>query len=179
MTTGMTADMESGDADGRERGIAMHLMLQTLTTQALPEMPPLPASVACAIGRAADDPEVQSWWLEAMQTVRHPEFSFLFVQPHFDRAFNEVPVQYLDGEVMIYGIIDRLVLSNGTAFVIDYKTHRSASAATVSTLAGNYRGQMRLYSQGISKVWPDMKVRPCLLFTACRALVAVDDPASA
>jgi hypothetical protein len=38
---------------------------------------------------------------------------------------------------------------------------------------------MRLYTLGIAKLWPKMQVRPCLLFTRCQKLVAMDQPASA
>jgi ATP-dependent helicase/nuclease subunit A len=170
---------ESGDADGRERGTAIHLMLQTLTTQALPASDTLPLTMASTIGREPDDPEAQGWWQEAIHTCHHPACAFLFEPSRFDQAFNEVPVQYLEGDVLVYGIIDRLVLSENNAYVIDYKTHRSANAATVPALAMHYREQLHLYARGIARVWPDMEVRPYLLFTACQELVAMNDPASA
>jgi ATP-dependent helicase/nuclease subunit A len=170
---------ETGDADGRERGIAMHLMLQTLGSQTLPLSEPLPLAVASTIGREPDDPDAQDWWQEALQTWQHPACAFLFDPTRFDQAFNEVPVQYLEGEVLVYGIIDRLVLSGNNAYVIDYKTHRSAGTDTLSELVDNYREQMRLYAMGIARLWPEKDVRPYLLFTACRELVAMNDPASA
>jgi ATP-dependent helicase/nuclease subunit A len=171
--------MAAGDADGRERGMAIHLMLQTLTSAVPPPSRTLPPAVASAIGREPDDPEVQAWWQEALQTCQHPEYAFLFAPSQFERAFNEVPVQYLDGDIMVYGIIDRLVLGDGKACVIDYKTHRSACSETLDDLAGNYREQMRLYARGVTKLWPGMEVRSYLLFTACQALVAMDDDTSA
>ena len=88
-------------------------------------------------------------------------------------------VQFMDGETLIYGIIDRLVISGDTAFVVDYKTHRSASSDTVATLAEDYREQMRLYTLGVAKLWPQLQVRPYQLFTRCQKLVAMDEPASA
>lgn len=170
---------QTGDADGRERGIAMHLMLQILSTQALPVSGTLPLAVASSIGREPDDPEAQRWWQEAIQTRQHSAFAFLFEPSRFDQAFNEVPVQYLEGDVLIYGIIDRLVLSGNNVYVIDYKTHRSTGTDTLSELAGNYREQMRLYTTGIAKLWPGMEVRPYLLFTACQELVVMGDSTSA
>ncbi len=51
------------------------------------------------------------------------------VAPLFDptvsqQAYNEVPVQYLDGNHMVHGIIDRLLVSDGEVTIIDYKTHQ-------------------------------------------------------
>ena len=170
---------EGGDADGRERGIAIHLMLQTLTSQALPASDTLPLTLAGTIGREPDDPEAQGWWQEAIHTRHHPACAFLFEPSRFDQAFDEVPVQYLEGDVLVYGIIDRLVLSGNNAYVIDYKTHRSAGTATLPGLVDNYSNQMRLYARGIARLWPEKAVWPYLLFTACRELVALDNPASA
>ena len=177
VTAGTVTD--TGDADGRERGIAIHLMLQALASRTVPATDSLPASLASAINREVDDPEVHAWWLEAQQTINHPDFAFLFDPEHCDRALSEVPVQFMDGDTLVYGIIDRLVISGETAWVIDYKTHRSASIDTVEALAESYREQMRLYTLGIAKLWPKMQVRPYLLFTRCQKLVAMDGPASA
>ena len=170
---------ESGDDDGRERGTAIHLMLQTLSTRALPASSTLPLAMASTLGRDPDDPEAQGWWQEALHTCHHPDFAFLFEPSRFDQAFNEVPVQYLDGDVLVYGIIDRLVLSGEQAHVVDYKTHRAAASATLPALVDNYRRQMHLYTGGIARLWPGKAVRSYLLFTACRELVALGDSASA
>ena len=62
---------------------------------------------------------------------QHDSFAFLFDPQQTIEAFNEVPVQYMEGDTLVYGIIDRLVISGDTAFIIDYKTHRSASPETV------------------------------------------------
>ncbi len=77
---------------------------------------------------------------------------------------------------MVYGIIDRLVLCAGTVWVIDFKTHTSASRETLATLAAAYREQMQLYARGVRLLWPRQLIRPCLLFTACNALVPMDEP---
>ena len=157
--------MKDGDIDGRERGTAMHLMLQTLTTQELSEPDTLPPAMASAIGREPDDPEGQAWWQEALQTWRNPDFSFMFERPQFDRAFNEVPVQYLDGDVMVYGIIDRLVLSAGKACVIDLqdtpfceyrnttRTRRTLPGADAPVCQGNCKSLARDGGQAIPVVY--------------------------
>ena len=177
--TGTGTGTDNGDADGRERGTAIHLMLQALAAQTVPVMDSVPASLASAINRETDDSEVHDWWLEALHTANHADFSFLFDPEQSDQSFSEVPVQFMDAETLIYGIIDRLVISGDTAFVVDYKTHRSASSDTVTALAGDYREQMRIYTLGVAKLWPKLQVRPYLLFTRCQKLVAMDEPASA
>ena len=104
---------------------------------------------------------------------------FLFDQTQYQQAFNEVPIQYLEGDHLVYGIIDRLIVHNETACIIDYKTHRWADSDSLPRLTDDYREQMRLYADGVAKLWPGMTIKPFLLFTACGQLVAVDKPASA
>ncbi len=171
--------MESGDSDGQERGIAIHLMLQALASQTVPAAASLPASLAGNINRDVHDPQANAWWLEAQTTASHTDFAFLFDPQQYDQAFNEVPVQYLDADILVYGIIDRLVICGDTAFIIDYKTHTTASPETVDRLAGNYREQMRLYCLGVAKLWPEKQIRPYLLFTHSKQLVPMDEPKSA
>ena len=168
-----------GDDDGRERGTAIHQMLEQLATGEAPYPDSMPTTVANALQREASDPECQAWWQEALQTVRDPRLSFLFDPTQYQQAFNEVPIQYLDGDHLVYGIIDRLIINNGMVYVIDYKTHRRADDGSLPRLSDSYREQMRLYANGVAKLWPGKSIKPLLLFTACGELVAMDDPVSA
>jgi len=171
--------MGNGDEDGRERGTAIHLMLEQLSGEEAPYPDSIPTAVTNSLQREASDPECQAWWQEALHTVRNPQLLFLFDQTQYQQAFNEVPIQYLDGDHLVYGIIDRLIVNNGTACIIDYKTHRWADAESLPGLTNTYREQMRLYANGVAKLWPDITIKPFLLFTACGELVAMDGPASA
>ena len=45
----------------------------------------------------------------------------------------------------------------------------------MAELAGGYREQMQLYSTGVSRLWPGLAVKPYLLFTACNALVGMEE----
>jgi ATP-dependent helicase/nuclease subunit A len=167
---------ESGDADGRERGIAIHRMLDFISRSPAAPSPTPPPQLANGLSREAADPELQNWWQEALRTWRHPDLAMLFDPQHCVRARNEVPLQYLQEGQLVYGIIDRLVICKDTVLVIDYKTHRRAAPDTLEELAGGYREQMQLYSAGVAKLWPALAVKPYLLFTACNALVEMEAP---
>jgi ATP-dependent helicase/nuclease subunit A len=171
--TAGTINMDSRDADGRERGIAIHLMLERLACEESAEPGQLLVDLANRLNREVADPELQDWWQEACRTYRHADLVGLFDSRHYRQAYNEVTLQYLDGDRMVYGIVDRLVVSDEALLVIDYKTHRGANSTTLPALVENYREQMRLYAQGVAQLWPERPVRACLLFTACNALVTV------
>jgi len=167
--------LQPGDADGLERGIAIHRMLDILSRSPGMAAPALPAQLAGSLGREAGDPELLGWWQEALHTWRHAGLAMLFDPRHYLRARNEVPLQYVREDQLVYGIIDRLVIREDAVLVIDYKTHRRATPASVAELASGYREQMQLYSTGVSRLWPGLAVKPYLLFTACNALVGMEE----
>jgi len=160
-----------GEIDGRRRGNAIHLMLDRLSRPQAGMPAAGLAGIAGTLNRQADDPELLAWWQEAQAVHADPRFAHLFDPSRYRRAYNEVPVQYLLGKHLVYGIIDRLVVSDDGILIIDYKTHRAASTDNVATLATDYREQMRLYTQGVAALWPDQQISSCLLFTACKVLV--------
>ena len=168
--TSQAGTWEDGDADGRERGRAIHLMLEILANHPDSDSNTLFRSVAAALQCGSGKPELQEWWQEALQTYRSTTFAELFDPQLFEQAYSEIPVQYLDGDTLVYGIIDRLVLQPGRVLVIDYKTHRSAAPGTIPALVEHYRNQMRLYAGAAKRLWPDREIRPGLLFTACNTL---------
>jgi ATP-dependent helicase/nuclease subunit A len=165
---------ETGDADGLERGIAIHRMLDILSRSTGQQPATVPTQVASFLGREAGDPEVLAWWQEALQTCQHPDLGMLFDPQHYLQARNEVPLQYFQGDELVYGIVDRLVLHEDAVLVIDYKTHRRATPDTLAELADAYRGQMQLYREGVARLWPGLAVKPYLLFTACNTLVEME-----
>ena len=168
---------ESGDVDGRERGIAIHRMLDFISRTPAAAFPTLPPQLAGVLGREAEDAELQTWWQEALLTCHHPDLAKLFDPRHYVRARNEVPLQYLQEGRLVYGIIDRLVIREDAILVIDYKTHRRAIPGALQELASGYREQIQLYSAGVAQLWPGLAVKSYLLFTACNTLVEMEGSA--
>jgi ATP-dependent helicase/nuclease subunit A len=164
-----------GHADGRERGIALHTLLDHLARDVAGEPEDMAGALAGLLGRAVDDTEFLQWWQHALHVRQHPANADLFDATQYRQACNEVPVQFLDEERMVYGVIDRVVIQDECVTLVDYKTHASATAATVSTLAGHYRNQMHYYRRAAQRLWPAQRIRCCLLFTACNERVYLDE----
>jgi ATP-dependent helicase/nuclease subunit A len=174
-----TLQTADGDSDGRERGIAIHAMLDALTQADRPDPETLLLQLASTQQREPDDAEFLHWWQVALATVKDPQLSIVFDDSRYTQAFNEVPVQYLDDGRLVYGVIDRLVVTAETVMLVDYKTHAHADAASIPQLVEHYREQLRYYTRAVEQLWPQHKVRPCLLFTACAELVCLDGLQSA
>lgn len=156
---------EEADEDGRARGLLLHALLDGLTRS-----PPIDRSVllprlAAQAGSARSAAQLEECWQEARALVDDPTLAVLYKAESFDRAYNEVPIQYRDGPRTVYGVIDRLVIGDDAVTVVDYKTHRGATADNIEAVAAGYEEQMRLYAEGVRRLWPGRAVRCLLLFT--------------
>ena len=160
-----TGSWQPGDADGRERGIAIHAMLEWLSQEDGAGVETLPASLANSLGREPGNPDLQDWWQEAVHTHQNADFAQLFDPRHYRQAMNEVAVQYMENEQLVYGIIDRVVIQDDAVLVIDYKTHQPAHENQLAALTEEYREQMRLYTRAAELLWPEKSVKAGLLFT--------------
>ena len=156
------------DDDGRLRGILIHRMLELLTN----EVDATPVNIPGQLGVQIAPTELEQYWEEARRVWRHPALQPLFNPGQFKQAFNEVPVLYQQhNSTVVHGIIDRLVITEAEALVIDYKTHRHAKPDNLQHIAEPYFSQLRYYREGIQRLWPSLPVRALLVFTACAGVV--------
>ncbi len=105
------------------------------------------------------------------------ELEWLFTPASPAKAWNEVPVAYLQDENVVSGIIDRLVCTDNECHIIDYKSHAidNNNDNQVSDLVKQYAVQLAYYRQGIEKIWPEKIIKTWLLFTSIAKLVEVSD----
>ncbi|HFD79926.1 MAG TPA: DNA helicase UvrD [Gammaproteobacteria bacterium] len=168
---------EGGDPLGRERGLAIHRLLQLATDPAAGiDEQRLLQQVAGELGRAPEDPLLHACWQEVEGLLPQPHLAWLFHPAPAAHAFNEIPIQYREGEQTVHGIIDRLLKQADSAHIVDYKTHRLDSPAEMQGLVAHYRPQLELYRRGVQKLWPHLRVRCYLLFTHNARLVEIDKP---
>jgi ATP-dependent helicase/nuclease subunit A len=161
------ASAMQGDEEGRERGLAIHRFLQLLSDKANPDSAALRQRIISELALDANNYPVEEWQAEAEAIVAHPALREWFDPTCYDAVFNEAPIYYYQNDKLVHGVVDRLVVKEDTCILIDYKTHRSATAENLSAMAAPYHEQLRLYTEGIKRLWPDKTVRTFLLFTAC------------
>ncbi|MEJ2574087.1 MAG: UvrD-helicase domain-containing protein [Gammaproteobacteria bacterium] len=165
-----------GDPEGRKRGLVIHRLLQLLGDG--------PQADSAAIRRRISaefdlDPRldaIDEWQAEAERIVNDPALRDWFDPACYDQAYKEVPIHYYLDTKLVYGVIDRLVIKGDHCILVDYKTHRGASADTLAALAAPYQEQLRLYTEGVRSLWPGKSVRSFLLFTACAGVYAWQEP---
>ena len=157
----------AGEEEGRERGLAIHRFLQLLTDGTKFEPAFIQQRVRVELNLDEQNQAPAEWQAEAERLVKQPAFRAWFDAACYDSAFNEVPIYYYSGDRLVHGVVDRLVVNADSCILIDYKTHRNATVEKLETLAAPYHEQLRMYREGIKRLWPDKAVRAYLLFTAC------------
>ncbi|MDH5436508.1 MAG: UvrD-helicase domain-containing protein, partial [Gammaproteobacteria bacterium] len=152
--------------DARQRGEIIHRMLEILSS---PEnnKEQIPLQVANEFSTSEKSALFQQYWQEANVVFEMNKFHYLFNSSQYTKAWNEVPICYQHNNQNVYGIIDRIVMTENEIIIVDYKTHHYASKENINSLAEPYQTQLQLYSEGVKKLWPNKKVKSQLLFTAC------------
>jgi ATP-dependent helicase/nuclease subunit A len=174
MHTAESADMRDHAAlsEAKERGIVIHRMLDRLTASAEPR-----ASARERLwrefGYRVADEKLESHWQEACALVDDAQHRALFDPGQYLEARNEVPILYRWNNVDVAGVIDRLLIRDGDLLLIDYKTDRVAPG-DIEALSAAYAPQLKLYAEGLRRLWPGKNVEALLLFTASRRRVPVN-----
>lgn len=168
VTMNSSSDGE-GDEEGRERGLAIHRFLQLLNGGATPG-PGLLRKVGAELNLDENTHPLAQWQAEAQGVINNPAFREWFDEACYDRAYNEMPIYYYSGDRLVHGVVDRLVMRGDDCILIDYKTHHNAKRENLRELAAAYREQLRLYVDGVRRLWPDKQIRAYLLFTACTGI---------
>ncbi len=129
------------------------------------------------------DLDQQDHWRQAEQTIQHfPEY---FNEEKYQQAFSEIPIYFKRQDKQVHGIIDRLVITQHEAIIIDYKTHQFdiPTGADLSSepvrqqlksLAAQYRSQMDLYREGVQQLYPALAVRTRLILTSLPTYLEID-----
>ncbi|HED35493.1 MAG TPA: DNA helicase UvrD [Gammaproteobacteria bacterium] len=162
------------DEDAQQRGIAIHRLLELVISDSSHLDSELFKS--STLQRVANEmqieisPQLEDWYGIALQNIQHPRLKHIFRPDNAVHVYNECPIQYLKNNSLVYGVIDRLIVNENDVIVVDYKTHSGAHSDNLKELSQNYPQQMQLYSDGISELWPDKRIKAYLLFTECMEL---------
>ena len=158
------------DVDSQIKGTIIHQLLDLISSgvtdkaDALYQLPPQPI----------DNDALEQFWQEANALINDTQFNYLFDSQQYDKAYNEVPIQYELNGKFVNGIIDRLIVNGDSITIVDYKTHADITEENKEATASQYQNQMALYNSGISQVWPGKTIQSLLVFTAPRITYTFD-----
>ena len=144
------------------RGIVMHQMLNYLSYSPESKL----SQFYSAEMNEIQIEELEKWWIECQAIIKDKSFMEYFEPSQYDKAYNEVPIQFKDNDNTVFGIIDRLIIKDNKVTIIDYKTHPYVTKDNIKNIAQTYEKQMQLYEKGVQLLWPEYNVTSTLLFTA-------------
>jgi ATP-dependent helicase/nuclease subunit A len=87
------------------------------------------------------------------------------------KTFNEMPLMYKRQQQTVYGIIDRVIKSENSITIIDYKSHQLSDDENIQDVASQFSKQLGYYRDGINKLWPGHAVKTGILFTHHKEMV--------
>jgi ATP-dependent helicase/nuclease subunit A len=89
-------------------------------------------------------------------------------------ALVEAPVAAVVGNIVVAGKVDRLLVTDDTVMVVDFKTGRRVPAAA-DAVEPYYLRQMAAYVAALERVFPDRAVTAALLYTEGPRLIELPD----
>jgi len=96
---------------------------------------------------------------EALNVLNLPSLDWVF-----EDALVEVPISAPFGDRRLYGLIDRLIVSDTEVIAIDYKSNRAVPSSADVTPIGVMR-QMGAYRNALREIYPTHRIRTILLWT--------------
>ncbi len=108
---------------------------------------------------------------EAVSTFNSPIFEDIFNPEDSCDTFNEMPLMYKQKQQAVYGIIDRVIKSDTTITIIDYKSHQLGHTETAQEIVQQYSKQLDYYVTGIKKLWPEHTIKAGVLLTHSKEIV--------
>jgi ATP-dependent helicase/nuclease subunit A len=155
-----------------QRGLLIHRLLQTL-----PELAPGERADACRRflsqpTHGLDGAAQTEIAAETLAVLDAPEFAPLFGPG----SLAETSIAGIVGEQAIAGQVDRLLVTDDSVTIIDFKSNRPppASPAEVAAL---YLRQMAAYRAVLREIYPNRPVLCALLWTDGPTLMHLDDAA--
>jgi ATP-dependent helicase/nuclease subunit A len=149
-----------GGRDRFKRGLLVHRLLQSLPELPWAERDAASRRFLALPTHALPIDEQDDIRRETLAVLNHPDFSALFDR----KSQAEVALVGLVGGRALSGQIDRLVVTEDSVLIVDYKSVRPVPASEAE-VAPIYLRQMAIYRLALARIYPGRKIRCALLWT--------------
>ncbi len=110
---------------------------------------------------------------EASRCLNNPVIKKIFTHSDSNKIFNEVSVANTHSTRQI-NIIDKLIISNELAWIIDFKTQANVTKENAISESKKFSGQLKRYAENIKLLYPTLPIQCSVVFTKIPLLVDVD-----
>ncbi len=150
------------------RGNIIHKLLQILPDLPQENRAQAAQKYVCQPAHGLDDNVQNEIIEETLHILENEEFSEIFGQD----SLAEVPVTGLMGNRIISGQIDRLLVTEDTVYIIDYKTNRPPPSDE-KDVPLIYKNQMQAYADVMRKIYPKREIKCALVWTNNATLMPI------
>ncbi len=157
-----------------EHGILVHKLFELLTQQDIKDSSKLHREAEFALTKEISLEKFSTALEEVNNCIHSPELKEIFVLNPEKEILSEVPVCYRENGQVLYGIIDRLIISDKTTWIIDFKTTAEVTKSSIQQQAQHYRQQISNYFSAVKTMYPKKDIRASILFTSISALYTFD-----
>lgn len=156
-------------AEGQEKqaamaqGTVLHRLLEVL-----PDVPrdDWPATANGIIAQLGDPDQDRGLIDDAIRVLDNPDFQTLFGPDSLGEVALVADLEHLGP---IYGVVDRLVVTDDLVLAVDYKTNAVVPRTASETPEGILR-QMGAYHAALTQIYPDRPVQTAILWTSAPRL---------
>ena len=154
----------SGAVSPLTRGTVLHRCLEAYTKQGSYEIERI----------IADFPEIVSLGKDALQrfiddarsilnrVLTNDQFTWIF--DRIGNAYSELPFLHKRGNTFVSGVIDRVIIKDNKAYVVDYKAILIENEESLAAWINHYRPQIQVYCEAVREVFGLPAVEGYLLF---------------
>jgi ATP-dependent helicase/nuclease subunit A len=100
-----------------------------------------------------------------------PRGSWILSQKH-NQCMSEYPISFKEDNIIRHGIIDRLIITDETVWIVDYKTgkpsHNEPELDWIQQQCHQYRSQLEEYAKAIQQLYPQAAISAALYFPLCQ-----------
>lgn len=144
------------------RGSRIHLLLEHLPDVAQSDWP----ATTDLLLADAPEPERASLLAEVQKSLTQPSLTDIFNHG----ALAEVPITATINTHQIYGVIDRLIVTDTTVLAVDFKSNATVPDTPADCPEGLLR-QMGAYAHALTQIYPDHTVETAILWTRTATLM--------
>ncbi|MEM9032310.1 MAG: 3'-5' exonuclease, partial [Pseudomonadota bacterium] len=151
------------------RGAQIHLLLEHLSHVNAPERDALAVTLLGHGDLALTAPDAAQLTAEVSSLLDAPSLKYVFAPDTLAEVSVTAALPELGG-TRIHGVIDRLVITDSSVLIVDYKTNEVVPSDPREVPEGILR-QMGAYRAAIQQVYPDRAVDTAVLWTTTGTLM--------
>ena len=167
-------DRDSDVTDSAQQGTVIHKCLEILADSPAISDQALRNRILWETDIEISLAQLQALKTEAHACLQHASTAIVFNLESDQNALNEVTVACHTQNKAQFNVIDRLILSENVAWIIDYKSDSDVTTTNMHAHASTHIPQLKRYASAVQELYPRHSIRCSILFTKLPNLVEIE-----